>query len=87
MHVSDSGPADKFKMICRGPSMHPTLKLFDLLHVRPYNSREISRGDVIVLTPPGGGSPVAHRVISCGRGQLKPEGTTTICLIIPDSIE
>jgi len=71
---NDSGPAELFKMICRGPSMHPTLRVFDVLHVRHYNGRKIRRGDVIVYTPPGSCAAVVHRVISDDTGLIATRG-------------
>jgi signal peptidase I len=74
LNKNDSGPDGIFKMICRGPSMYPTLQLFDILHVRPYNGRELLSGDVIVFTPPGSCTPVAHRVISYDAGSIETRG-------------
>ena len=47
-----------------GPSMNPTLRAGDTLHVRPYEGRDIRPGDVIVFRHPENGRRFAHRVIS-----------------------
>jgi len=74
MYLNDSGRPDFLKMICRGPSMRPTVKVFDVLHVRPYSGRKIRRGDVIVFTPPGSCAAVVHRVISYDEGLIATRG-------------
>jgi len=74
VYLNDSGRPDFLKMICRGPSMRPTLRVGDVLHVRPYNGRKIRRGDVIVFTAPGSCAAVVHRVISYDAGLIATRG-------------
>jgi signal peptidase I len=51
-------------MFYTGPSMNPTLRASDILHIVPYNHRRIRLGDVIVFMPSEGGRPIAHRAVS-----------------------
>jgi signal peptidase I len=51
-------------MFYTGPSMNPTLRASDILHIVPYKHRRIRLGDVIVFTPSDGGRPIAHRAVS-----------------------
>jgi signal peptidase len=63
---------DSLTIIYNGPSMNPTLRPLDVLHVVPYDGGEIRRGDVVVFCPPGSSHKVAHRVLS-----VAPRGVTT----------
>ena len=51
-------------MFYAGPSMNPTLRTSDILHIVPYKHRRIRLGDVIVFVPSEGGRPIAHRAVS-----------------------
>ena len=51
-------------MFYAGPSMNPTLRASDILHIVPYKHRRIRLGDVIVFVPSEGGRPIAHRAVS-----------------------
>ena len=51
-------------MFYTGPSMNPTLRASDILHIVPYMHRRIRLGDVIVFVPSEGGRPIAHRAVS-----------------------
>ena len=55
-----------------GPSMTPTLKAGDRLHVIPYDGDKIRRGDVIVFIPPEDDRTIVHRVIF-----VDPQGIRT----------
>jgi signal peptidase I len=57
-----------------GPSMKPILKSGDRIQVVPFNGQRIRRGDVVVLTPPGGGSKIIHRVVSVDLQGIKTRG-------------
>ena len=57
-----------------GPSMNPTLKPGDRLHIIPYDGQDIRRGDVVVFVPPGGGSKIIHRVVSIHSQGIKTRG-------------
>jgi signal peptidase I len=48
----------------KGPSMNPTLRVPDVLHIEPCENGRIREGDVIVFTAPNGRGNVAHRVVS-----------------------
>jgi signal peptidase I len=51
-------------MFYTGPSMNPTLRASDILHIVPYKHRTIRLGDVVVFVPSEGGRPIAHRAVS-----------------------
>jgi signal peptidase I len=51
-------------MFYTGPSMNPTLRASDILHIVPYEHRRIRLGDVIVFMASEGGRPIAHRAVS-----------------------
>jgi signal peptidase I len=55
---------DRQWMFYAGPSMNPTLRASDILHIVPYKHRRIRLGDVIVFMPSEGGRPIAHRAVS-----------------------
>ena len=57
-----------------GSSMKPALKPGDQLQVIPYNRQQVSRGDVIVFVPPGGGSKIVHRVVLIDSEGIKTQG-------------
>ncbi len=57
-----------------GPSMNPTLKPGDRLHIIPYDGQKIRRGDVVVIVPPGGDSKIIHRVVSIHSQGIKTRG-------------
>jgi hypothetical protein len=57
-----------------GPSMNPTLKSGDRLHIIPYDRQEIRRGDVVVFTPREGDSKIIHRVVSVSSNGIKTRG-------------
>jgi hypothetical protein len=57
-----------------GPSMNPTLRASDILHIVPYEGRTIRLGDVIVFVPPAGGRPIVHRVVSNGAQGVRTRG-------------
>jgi signal peptidase I len=46
-----------------GKSMLPTLCAGDLLELRRYRGRSVTRGDVVWFIPPGCSEPVVHRVV------------------------
>lgn len=61
----------------RGPSMNPTLKSGDVLHVQSYRDASIRCGDVIVFKVEAKSTVVAHRVISIGADRLRTRGDNT----------
>lgn len=61
-------------MFYAGPSMNPTLRASDILHIIPYAGRSVRVGDVIVFTPPEGGRPIAHRVVSRDAQGVRTRG-------------
>jgi signal peptidase I len=67
-------------MFYAGPSMNPTLRASDILHVVPCAGKEIRIGDVIVFTPPEGGRPVVHRVVSKDAKGVRTRGDTNACV-------
>lgn len=56
--------ANRQWMFYTGPSMNPTLRASDILHIVPYKHRRIRLGDVIVFIPSEGGRPIVHRAVS-----------------------
>ena len=62
--------------IYTGPSMNPTLKATDILHILPYNGGKIKRGDVIVFQNPEGEGKnrITHRVISSDSNGIGTQG-------------
>jgi len=59
-------------IVYTGPSMNPVLREPDLLEVKPYDGRQINRGDVIYFLSPINKRGVVHRVI-----RISPEGIET----------
>jgi signal peptidase len=57
-----------------GPSMNPTLRPGDRLHIIPCDSRKVQRGDVVVFIPPGGDSKVIHRVVAMDSQGIRTRG-------------
>jgi hypothetical protein len=57
-----------------GPSMNPTLKAGDRLHIIPYDGKRIRRGDVIVFIPAGSDSRIIHRVVSINCHGIRTRG-------------
>jgi signal peptidase I len=57
-----------------GPSMNPTLKPGDRLHIIPCDGQKIRRGDVVVFTHPREGSKIIHRVVSIHSQGIKTRG-------------
>ncbi len=51
-------------MFYAGPSMNPTFRASDILHIVPYDGRTIRCGDVILFIHPDGGQAIVHRVVS-----------------------
>ena len=74
----------------RGPSMSPTLKPLDMLHVVPYDGRRIRPGDVVVFRHPSSSHKVVHRVVSAGPGGVRTRGDNCLAadtwVLDPDSI-
>jgi len=62
--------------VYRGPSMNPTLKALDVLHIEPYHNERIRRGDVILFTSPRNGCQVVHRVVSVESRGIRTRGDT-----------
>jgi signal peptidase I len=67
-------------MFYAGPSMNPTLRASDILHVVPCADKEIRIGDVIVFTPPEGGSSIVHRVVSKDARGVRTRGDNNACV-------
>ena len=63
-------------IVYKGPSMNPTLKAPDILHVIPYNGGKIKCGDVIVFEHPEGDGKnrITHRVISVDSNGIRTHG-------------
>lgn len=63
-------------IVYKGPSMNPTLKAPDILHVIPYNGGKIKCGDVIVFEHPEGEgkNKITHRVISIDSNGIMTQG-------------
>jgi signal peptidase len=57
-----------------GPSMNPTLKTGDRLHITPYDGQTIQRGDVVVFIPPAGDSKIIHRVVVIDSRGIRTRG-------------
>jgi len=49
-------------LVYSGTSMAPTLREPDLMEVRPYHTRQVRAGDVILFHAPGHPTPIVHRV-------------------------
>jgi signal peptidase I len=62
------------RMFYAGPSMNPTLRPSDILHIRPYEDRKIRLGDVVVFAPSEGGQPIVHRVVSKEAHGVRTKG-------------
>jgi signal peptidase I len=62
------------EIFCKGTSMHPLFKAGDILEFRPCDVLSIRKGDVIVLTPPGEGNPIVHRVIERMADRVRTRG-------------
>ena len=58
-------------LVCVGTSMHPTLKVLDVLYLSPYTGKKICRGDVIAFQTTEK-RKVTHRVTS-----ITPQGFIT----------
>lgn len=67
-------PIKQKRITYTGPSMNPTLKAGDRLHLVPYDGRKIQPGDVIVFHPPKERRKITHRVISVGSEGIKTCG-------------
>lgn len=61
-------------MLYTGPSMNPTLKTGDVLHVIAYNGKKVRRGDVVVFPTPAGWRDITHRVVSVDSGVIRTLG-------------
>lgn len=57
-----------------GPSMNPTLHEPDLLEIRPYDDRQINRGDVIYFQSPINKRGVVHRVVRISSKGIHTRG-------------
>jgi hypothetical protein len=57
-----------------GPSMNPTLKAGDLLHLAQYGDSDIRNGDVIIFRPDGMTNAVTHRVVSIDGECVRTRG-------------
>jgi signal peptidase I len=62
------------RMFYAGPSMNPTLRASDILHIRPYEDRQLRLGDVIAFTPPDGRRTIVHRVVCVEVHGLRTRG-------------
>jgi signal peptidase I len=71
MNVPDDTPKS---ISYTGPSMNPTLKAPEKLHVVPYKERKIKRGDVVVFFSPESHRMVVHRVISVDARGCRTRG-------------
>ncbi len=69
--------ANRQWMFYAGPSMNPTLRASDVLHIVPYEGRKIRLGDVIVFTSPDGERAVVHRVVSRDAQGVRTRGDNT----------
>lgn len=67
-------------MTYTGPSMNPTLKAGDGLHVVSYENRKIRIGDVVVFPHPEAGNNVVHRVVAVGSQGVRTRGDNNINL-------
>ena len=72
--IEESEPTKLKSINYIGPSMNPTLKPGDRLHMIPYDGRTIQRGDVVVLIPPAGDSKIIHRVIVIDSQGIRTRG-------------
>jgi signal peptidase I len=58
-----------------GPSMNPTFRVKDLLHLVPYGKDPIRPGDVVVFKHPDEPGTVVHRVVAMhANGLLSTQG-------------
>jgi len=82
--------ANRQWMFYTGPSMNPTLRASDILHIVPYKHRRIRLGDVIVFVPSEGGRPIVHRAVSKNvRGVMtRGDNNTRVdpCVLEPSRI-
>jgi signal peptidase I len=69
-----AGPVAPSVFLYTGPSMNPTLKTGDLLHVAQYEGTAIRRGDVIVFKPAGKTNAVTHRVVAIDGERVQTRG-------------
>lgn len=54
--------------------MNPGFASGDMVVVIPYGSQKVLRGDVVVFSPPNGGAPVVHRVVSASPQEIRTRG-------------
>ena len=78
IHDMTYGDMPYTDMTYAGPSMNPTLKAGDGLHVVPYGNRRIRIGDVVVFPHPEGGNNVVHRVVAIGSQGVRTRGDNNI---------
>jgi signal peptidase I len=69
-----SSEAVALSLFYHGPSMNPVLKTPDILHLIPFDEKQIRPGDVIVFIPPGGDAKVVHRVVSADAQGIRTKG-------------
>jgi len=55
-------------------SMMPTLMAADLVVVESLTTENIQVGDIVVVTPPGYGYQIVHRVVSVDNGNIRTQG-------------
>jgi signal peptidase I len=67
-------------MFYTGPSMNPTLRASDILHIVPYDHRTIRLGDVIVFMPSEGGRPISHRAVFQDARGVLTRGDNNTCV-------
>ncbi|MDQ7783740.1 MAG: signal peptidase I [Desulfomonilaceae bacterium] len=60
--------------VCTGVSMYPTLKVADVLTIKPCQGNEIRPGDVALFREPNSGERVVHRIVTIDRGRITTRG-------------
>jgi signal peptidase I len=68
----------ELRMFCLGPSMYPTLRPGDTLHVQPYAERPIRSGDVVAFIAPISNLLVVHRIVRVDRSGMITRGDNNL---------
>ena len=70
----------KVHFIYRGPSMNPTFYEPEILTIKPYNSSEPKKGDVICYRVDQKDESIVHRVIKVKGSVIKTKGDNNSCV-------
>ena len=58
----------------KGPSMNPTFRHLDMLHVVPYECHDARIGDVVVYLKPDDLKRTTHRIVSINENSIRTRG-------------